>query len=172
MSDVEADKPVGLSWRSVALYVLLIGSAIAGFYALRSLGRGLVAPAPSRAELFGTGDTKLKFDALLDVLLALAVVIVTARFLGTLFAKLKQPAVIGEVLAGILLGPSLLGRVAPQVSGYLLPTNRVISPTLFAMLVIMAIVTTMATTPLLDLLTTGVERRPRAARAALQSRVL
>ena len=77
-------------------------------------------PRPGRAcadqrrrGVFGKGDPKLKFDVLVHVLLALAVVIVTARALGSLFAKLKQPPVIGEVLAGILLGPSLLGRIAP-----------------------------------------------------------
>jgi Kef-type K+ transport system membrane component KefB len=47
---------------------------------------------------------------------------------------------------------------------------KVISPTLFAMLVIMAIVTTMATTPILDLLTAGSERVARA-RTALVSRI-
>src|SRR5688572_4754102 len=123
MNEVKADEPVRLSWGSVVLYVLLIGAAIAGFYGVRHLGAHLTAPAASGPDGFGSGDTKLKFDALVHVLLALAVVIVTARFLGTLFAKLKQPPVIGEVLAGIMLGPSLLGRVAPEVSGYLLPPN-------------------------------------------------
>jgi Kef-type K+ transport system membrane component KefB len=47
---------------------------------------------------------------------------------------------------------------------------KVISPILFAMLVIMAIVTTMATTPILDLLTAGSERVSRA-RTALASRI-
>ncbi|HET6281844.1 MAG TPA: cation:proton antiporter [Polyangia bacterium] len=123
MSRVDADKPVRLSLGSVMLYVLLIAAAIAGFYLFRHLGRDLVAPAPAGSEVFGTGDPKLKFDVLVHVLLALAVIIVTARLLGALFAKLRQPPVIGEVLAGILLGPSLLGRVAPSVSGYLLPIS-------------------------------------------------
>ena len=124
MSRVEADKPVHLSWGSVTLYVLLIGSAIAGFYLFRHLGSDLVAPAPAHgSDVFGKGDPKLKFDVLVHVLLALAVIIVTARLLGALFAKLRQPPVIGEVLAGILLGPSLLGQVAPSVSGYLLPNS-------------------------------------------------
>jgi Kef-type K+ transport system membrane component KefB len=124
MTRVEADKPVHLSWGSVTLYVLLIGSAVAGFYLFRYLGSDLVAPAPAHgSEVFGRGDPKLKFDVLVHVLLALAVIIVTARLLGALFAKLRQPPVIGEVLAGILLGPSLLGQVAPSVSGYLLPTS-------------------------------------------------
>src|SRR6185436_529632 len=57
---------------------------------------------------------------LLSVLLALTVIMVTARIVGAVFAKLNQPAVIGEVVGGILLGPSLLGRVAPDVQASLL----------------------------------------------------
>jgi len=57
---------------------------------------------------------------LLSVLLALTVIMVTARIVGAVFAKLNQPAVIGEVVGGILLGPSLLGRIAPDVQASLL----------------------------------------------------
>jgi Kef-type K+ transport system membrane component KefB len=104
--------------------VALLAVAVAGFLVVRHFGLGLTAPAPRAGqELFGTGNPKLKFDALLHVLLALAIVIVTARALGALFAYLSQPPVIGEVLAGILLGPSLLGRVAPAASTYLLPSS-------------------------------------------------
>ena len=58
---------------------------------------------------------------LVSVLLALAVIMVTARVVGAIFAKLNQPAVIGEVIGGILLGPSLLGRLAPDAQAFLLP---------------------------------------------------
>jgi Kef-type K+ transport system membrane component KefB len=58
---------------------------------------------------------------LLHVLLALVVVIAVSRALGSVFRWLRQPPVVGEVIAGILLGPSLLGRIAPEVSGYVLP---------------------------------------------------
>ena len=58
---------------------------------------------------------------LVSVLLALAVIMVTARVVGAMFAKLNQPAVIGEVIGGILLGPSLLGRLAPDAQAFLLP---------------------------------------------------
>ena len=40
---------------------------------------------------------------------------VTARVVGALFSYIGQPAVIGEVVGGILLGPSLLGRIAPDL---------------------------------------------------------
>jgi Kef-type K+ transport system membrane component KefB len=60
---------------------------------------------------------------LLSVLLALTVIMVTARLVGALFTKLNQPAVIGEVIGGILLGPSLLGRLSPELQLWLLPTE-------------------------------------------------
>jgi Kef-type K+ transport system membrane component KefB len=57
------------------------------------------------------------------LLLALAVVIVAAHLVGLFFRRLGQPPVIGEVIAGIMLGPSLLGRLAPAASAYLLPPS-------------------------------------------------
>lgn len=48
---------------------------------------------------------------LTSVLLLLLLLVGFAQLLGFLFAKLRQPKVIGEILAGIMLGPALLGRV-------------------------------------------------------------
>ncbi len=55
------------------------------------------------------------------VLLALGVVIAAARAAGWAISKIGQPRVHGEILAGILLGPSLLGVVWPGALGYLFP---------------------------------------------------
>lgn len=60
---------------------------------------------------------------LVKVLLALTVIMITARIVGALFARFHQPAVIGEVVGGILLGPSLLGRVAPEIAALVLPAD-------------------------------------------------
>ncbi len=57
------------------------------------------------------------------VLLALAVVITGARLSGWAISKIGQPRVHGEILAGILLGPSLLGVVWPSALDYLFPTE-------------------------------------------------
>ncbi|GGS05713.1 hypothetical protein GCM10010269_50780 [Streptomyces humidus] len=54
------------------------------------------------------------------LLLDFAVVIVLAKSLGALARRLDQPAVIGEILAGVLLGPTLLGD---PVAGALVPTD-------------------------------------------------
>ena len=58
---------------------------------------------------------------LFHLLLALAAVIIAGRLLSPVFRALGQPPVIGEVIAGILLGPSLLGRISPGAFQYILP---------------------------------------------------
>jgi Kef-type K+ transport system membrane component KefB len=57
------------------------------------------------------------------VLIALALVIAAARTLGALFRWINQPAVVGEMIAGILLGPSVLGHVAPAFASHILPQS-------------------------------------------------
>jgi K+:H+ antiporter len=51
-------------------------------------------------------------NAVMHVMAAIAVVITAAYIFGRLFRKLRQPEVIGQLLAGIALGPSLVGRVS------------------------------------------------------------
>jgi Kef-type K+ transport system membrane component KefB len=48
--------------------------------------------------------------------LLLFLIIASAHLLGYLFQRMRQPKVIGEILAGVLLGPSLLGHFAPRIS--------------------------------------------------------
>lgn len=47
-----------------------------------------------------------------------------ARLLGEVFTKLKQPAVIGEILAGIILGPTVIGTFFPDISNYIFPDSQ------------------------------------------------
>ena len=49
-------------------------------------------------------------------LLLLAVILVAAKLLGELAERIGQPAVVGELIAGVLLGPSVLGFVDPSMS--------------------------------------------------------
>ncbi len=59
------------------------------------------------------------------VLVALAVVLAVGRAAGWALSKLGQPRVQGEILAGILLGPSVLGLVWPEAFAYVFPTEIV-----------------------------------------------
>lgn len=55
------------------------------------------------------------------LLVQIAVVVIAARVVGWLFRRVGQPQVMGEMVAGILLGPSLLGAAAPALSAQLFP---------------------------------------------------
>jgi Kef-type K+ transport system membrane component KefB len=55
------------------------------------------------------------------LLLQIIIILICCRFFGWLFLKIKQPTVIGEILAGIVLGPSILGHWFPGISNFLFP---------------------------------------------------
>ena len=57
------------------------------------------------------------------LILQIGIILVAARLIGWLFRKLHQPRVVGEMFAGILLGPSLLGRLAPDISAAVFPPD-------------------------------------------------
>ncbi|WP_376749805.1 cation:proton antiporter [Chryseobacterium culicis] len=58
----------------------------------------------------------------LALLLAqIVTIIMTARLFGWICMKIKQPTVIGEMIAGIVLGPSLVGMYFPEFSAFLFP---------------------------------------------------
>ncbi|WP_439098125.1 hypothetical protein [Mycobacterium malmoense] len=53
--------------------------------------------------------------------LELAVILGACRLVGLAAQRVGQPQVVGEMIAGVLLGPSLLGKVAPGVQHGLFP---------------------------------------------------
>ncbi len=57
------------------------------------------------------------------LLLQIVTVIIVARFFGFVCRKIGQPVVIGEIVAGILLGPSFLGMYFPDFSTFLFPAS-------------------------------------------------
>lgn len=58
---------------------------------------------------------------ILVMLLSLGILLAAARLLGELAQRFRQPAVLGELLAGVLLGPTILGTFAPEFSLFLFP---------------------------------------------------
>lgn len=107
--------------RAAAGYGLMIGGLVLLYLWIRSYGETLNAFPPSAGTVFGSATSRANEGDLLHVLLALVVVLATARAMGWIFRSARQPQVVGEILAGIVLGPSLLGRLAPGAEGYLFP---------------------------------------------------
>jgi K+:H+ antiporter len=53
----------------------------------------------------------------------IALILIVCRAVGSVFLKMHQPRVVGEMFAGIMLGPSLLGWIAPHLSAVLFPPS-------------------------------------------------
>lgn len=62
-------------------------------------------------------------ELLLHVLVQLVVIISAARAGAWLLGRLGQPQVVGEIVAGLILGPTVLGRLSPQSVEYLFPAD-------------------------------------------------
>ncbi|HEV2828371.1 MAG TPA: cation:proton antiporter [Pyrinomonadaceae bacterium] len=81
------------------------------------------SPATTTSE---TGPGKLVGavrSPLATLLLQIIVIIVAARLFGAVFRRIGQPPVMGEMIAGIALGPSVLGLIFPQAMGFLFPAS-------------------------------------------------
>ncbi len=115
--------------KNLVSYAVLILISILGLAVLLKVGARLQTPLPAgQVETVSTQGATAQLmqnlqEPLSRLLLQLIVIVVVARAAGWLFAKIGQPPVIGEMLAGILLGPSLLGLVAPGALNFLFPTD-------------------------------------------------
>jgi K+:H+ antiporter len=110
----------------VAIYAVMLALAGIAFLWIRSAGE--VASTAARTRVgpsLPAAATPAATNTLFQFLLALAIIVITARMMGWLFERLYQPPVVGEVIGGILLGPSLLGRIAPAAFAHLLPPSVV-----------------------------------------------
>ena len=108
------------TWRLTVGYALMLVVAVVLFLVVRHFGEQLrpVAAASRSADAPGVAA---KPDILLHVLGALVSILLLGRWLGKLFVHFGQPRVIGEIVAGIMLGPSLLGWLSPEAMNFVLP---------------------------------------------------
>jgi Kef-type K+ transport system membrane component KefB len=60
---------------------------------------------------------------MVTLLLAVGLLLGTARLLGECFARIGQPAVVGELAAGVLLGPTIFGTLLPHLPAALFPAT-------------------------------------------------
>lgn len=74
-------------------------------------------------------DMPTNFDLAVHLFIQLAVILAVCRVSGFLFRYLGQTQVVSEMIAGVLLGPSLFGLIAPSVQQFLFPLKLTISGT-------------------------------------------
>lgn len=102
-------------------YVAMLLAAVGVFFLVRHIGEGLVAADVPAGVVSIAAPKAGKVDVVFHVLVTLSSVVGLGYLLGWLFRYLGQPPVIGEVVAGILLGPSLLGAISPEAMHTLIP---------------------------------------------------
>jgi Kef-type K+ transport system membrane component KefB len=107
--------------RTIAGYSAMTAVVIGALFWIRSLGERMSPPdagAATAAAAAASGNEHV----LAEVLLALAVIAILARVMGRGVERyLKQPPVMGEILAGIMLGPSVLGAISSDAYAFLMP---------------------------------------------------
>jgi Kef-type K+ transport system membrane component KefB len=121
-------------WSSLFYFCIVVGMGFA-IYWIAKQGYALQSPVLSAAQAEKTKQATVanEFHTFKDsfnhglseplavLLLQIIVIIACARLFGYLFKKIGQPAVIGEIVAGIVLGPSIVGAYFPEISHFLFP---------------------------------------------------
>jgi Kef-type K+ transport system membrane component KefB len=113
---------------SLGVYALLLLQTVAGVLIVRWYGERQVVAAATvtqAAEVSAPARKAPGIDIELHVLLTLVAVIGLGHLLGRLFRKFGQPPVIGEVVAGICLGPSILGAINSDAMHFLIPPSSI-----------------------------------------------
>jgi Kef-type K+ transport system membrane component KefB len=111
---------------AVIMSVLHVGAALPPpRTATAVLEQATVVAAPAESAFAGlTRNLRTNLDHPLSRLLVqLFVVIALTQLAGRVCRRIGQPAVVGEIVTGILLGPSLLGLLAPEVFALVFPTD-------------------------------------------------
>ncbi|MFN8392038.1 MAG: cation:proton antiporter [Bdellovibrionota bacterium] len=119
---------------------ILIGSGLAAWgiaiYGDNAFGiRGVATPiATTSAVSFFASLSGALSQPLPVLLIQVIVTILAARLVGFILKPIRQPNVIHEIIAGILLGPSLLGSVWPSAEAFLFPSSSLSELHMFSML--------------------------------------
>ncbi|MFB9076169.1 cation:proton antiporter [Flavobacterium procerum] len=104
---------------SILMYwIILLGVKL-------EMGRNLKIPTSDKSQWSEFLDSLVKnlHHPLALLLAQIVTIIFVARIFGWICIKIKQPAVIGEMIAGIVMGPSLVGMYLPEFSAVLFPSE-------------------------------------------------
>src|SRR6218665_922630 len=125
---IQKQKLVMAKFKNSIFYVGIIGGFTALMYWIAVLGtqketgRNIVAPAPKgQWEAFMDAFMHNIQHPLAMLLAQIVTIILVAKLFGWICSKIGQPSVVGEMIAGIVLGPSLFGLYFPEFSGMIFP---------------------------------------------------
>lgn len=121
--------------RQTILYLATLIVAVGAIVAIVQLGNSLPAAATPSLQQLAASEAPTTIGVMLQNLqgnvdhplshlfIQLLVVIAACRLIGKIFVRIGLPAVVGEMVAGILLGPSLFGLLAPEACSFVFPSE-------------------------------------------------
>ena len=138
--------------RTAQLYLIIVSIVGLGIFFILHLGSHLPPPIPSisaeaaaqatrhvtdasNSSFFASVESNLRQNAtnpLSRLFLQLFIIIGASGVVGWIFTRCGQPAVIGEMVAGILLGPSFFGLLAPNVFHFVFTASSLDALRLFS----------------------------------------
>ena len=138
--------------RTAQLYLIIVSIVGLGIFFILHLGSHLPPPISSisaeaaaqatphvtdasNSSFFASVESSLRQNGanpLSRLFLQLFVIIGASGVVGWIFARCGQPAVVGEMMAGILLGPSFFGLLAPNVFHFVFATSSLDTLRLFS----------------------------------------
>ena len=116
-------QPTSNVWRIVVGYAIVAVALIGLILLVLSYGRNLATSVDTAPSAATPAAAAHKLSPLYHVLLALVSILLLGRWMGKLFIYFGQPRVIGEMVAGIAIGPSLLGVIWPAAKDFILPAD-------------------------------------------------
>src|SRR5215831_3968782 len=117
--------------RSIIGYVLILVICGTAIWLTLAAGRTLERPAAggqiSRAAAHHDSMAKTLQENLRGplaiLLIQIVLIVLVSRAIGKAVTKIGQPQVVGEMIAGLLLGPSFLGQISPSAMNSLFPAT-------------------------------------------------
>jgi Kef-type K+ transport system membrane component KefB len=117
---------------SLTWYVIEKGNLIPGQTTEIATGQNISVDNAKPVVIDGNANvvnqilTNIKYP-LSILLLQVIIILFTSRVFGIIFRKLGQQTVIGEIIAGVFLGPSIFGWLFPEQFGFIFPHNSFLS---------------------------------------------
>ena len=115
-----------ISWKRIALgYTLLVLIPVLSLLVIVRSGDTLKAPLYAKPAISAAAPASgaTQMPDLFLLILQISVILLASRLVGKLFLLLGQPRVVGEMVAGVILGPSLLGWLAPNLFAAIFPAS-------------------------------------------------
>jgi len=119
--------------KNLIFYVSIVGVFSVLIYLFQRLGKEYQEKSHEVLSPVTNGDSAWGnfLHTLLDsvahpvsiLLVQIVVILIAVRIFGWICKKIGQPTVVGEIIAGVVLGPSLLGLYFPEISGFVFPES-------------------------------------------------